>query len=77
MYFNSSWLIGSDGKPLRVDAFDPGFWRENRLSVFNPAVRDLFSFRYEDFELLDYQGSPHRLSDRSGKVTLLAFWFPT
>ncbi|MDX2030843.1 MAG: thymidylate synthase [Blastocatellia bacterium] len=25
----------------------------------NPAVRDLFEFRYEDFELLDYQAHPH------------------
>jgi hypothetical protein len=37
---DDTWLIGSDGKALQVDAFDPGFWRENRLSVFNPAVRD-------------------------------------
>ena len=25
----------------------------------NPAVRDLFDFRYEDFELLDYEHHPH------------------
>ncbi|MGF1546142.1 MAG: thymidylate synthase [Thiotrichales bacterium] len=25
----------------------------------NPAVTDLFEFRYEDFELLDYQAHPH------------------
>ena len=25
----------------------------------NPAVRDIFGFRYEDFELLDYQAHPH------------------
>lgn len=25
----------------------------------NPEVTDLFSFRYEDFELLDYQAHPH------------------
>jgi thymidylate synthase len=25
----------------------------------NPAVKDLFGFRYEDFELLDYQCHPH------------------
>ena len=25
----------------------------------NPAVRDIFAFRYEDFELLDYQAHPH------------------
>ncbi len=37
---DDAWLIGGDGKPLRADAFDPGFWRENDLSVFHPAVRD-------------------------------------
>jgi thymidylate synthase len=25
----------------------------------NPAVKDLFAFRYEDFELLDYRAHPH------------------
>jgi len=25
----------------------------------NPEVKDLFAFRYEDFELLDYQAHPH------------------
>jgi thymidylate synthase len=25
----------------------------------NPEVRDLFAFRYEDFELLDYDPHPH------------------
>ena len=25
----------------------------------NPEVRDLFAFRFEDFELLDYQCHPH------------------
>ena len=25
----------------------------------NPEVEDIFDFRYEDFELLDYQAHPH------------------
>jgi thymidylate synthase len=25
----------------------------------NPAVRDLFAFRFEDFELVDYDPHPH------------------
>ncbi len=37
---DDTWLVAADGKPLHVDAFDAGFWRENRLSVFNPLVRD-------------------------------------
>jgi hypothetical protein len=31
----------------------------------------------DDFTLPDYDGQPHSLSDRNGKVMLLAFWFPT
>jgi hypothetical protein len=30
-----------------------------------------------DFELADYSGKRHRLSDLRKDVTLLAFWFPT
>ena len=25
----------------------------------NPEVKDLFAFRFEDFDLLDYQHHPH------------------
>lgn len=25
----------------------------------NPVVKDLFAFRFEDFELVDYQAHPH------------------
>jgi thymidylate synthase len=25
----------------------------------NPAVKDIFAFRFEDFELLNYQAHPH------------------
>jgi thymidylate synthase len=25
----------------------------------NPAIRDIFQFRYEDFELVDYTAHPH------------------
>jgi len=34
----------------------PGPLPEMRL---NPAVRDIFGFRYEDFELLGYEAQPH------------------
>jgi hypothetical protein len=30
-----------------------------------------------DFELGDFNGARHRLSDLRSEVTLLAFWFPT
>ena len=29
----------------------------------NPAVKDLFAFRFEDFELLNYQAHPHIKAD--------------
>ncbi len=29
------------------------------LMKINPAVKDIFSFKYEDFELCDYQAHPH------------------
>ena len=38
-------------------------WRVCLLQMprlrLNPAVTDLFAFRYEDFELLDYDAHPH------------------
>lgn len=37
---DDTWLMDGAGEPLQVDPFDAGFWREHRLSVFNPAVRD-------------------------------------
>lgn len=37
---DDAWLIGSDGRSMPHDAFEPSFWREHRLSVFNPLVRD-------------------------------------
>jgi hypothetical protein len=38
---DDAWLLGGDGRPfLQADAFDPGFWREQQLSVFDPLVRD-------------------------------------
>ena len=41
------------------------------------ATRSRLAKGVDDFELPDYDGRPHRLFDRSGRVTLLAFWFST
>jgi hypothetical protein len=41
------------------------------------ATRNELAPTIDDFELADYQGTPHRLSDAAGDVILLAFWFPT
>jgi thymidylate synthase len=27
--------------------------------LINPAIKDIFAFKYEDFELLNYQAHPH------------------
>jgi hypothetical protein len=37
---DDAWLLDAAGKPIGADVFDPAFWREHRLSVFKPAVRD-------------------------------------
>jgi hypothetical protein len=37
---DDTWLVDAAGKPLPADPFDVAFWRDHRLSVFNPAVRD-------------------------------------
>ena len=41
------------------------------------ATRNELATDVDDFELLDYEGNPFRLSDVGDKVVLLAFWFPT
>jgi tetratricopeptide (TPR) repeat protein len=50
---------------------------DNGYDEFLWTTRNRLAKTADDFELLDYQGSPHRLADAAGKVTLLAFWFPT
>ncbi len=45
---------------------------------FLAAERVRMARMVDDFELPDYAGTKHRFSDfAKGKVTLLAFWFPT
>lgn len=41
------------------------------------ATRRALSRPVDDFTLADYDGTDHTLSKELGKVTLLAFWFPT
>jgi hypothetical protein len=50
------------------DGFDEFLW----------ATRSRLATTVDDFELLDYEGNPVRMSNvADGKVLLLAFWFPT
>lgn len=37
---DDTWLVDATGKPVPADPFDVAFWRDHRLSVFNPAIRD-------------------------------------
>ena len=47
--------------------FDTYLWKE----------RERRAHKVDDFELPDYKGTKHKLSSLEGKVTYLAFWFPT
>lgn len=51
---------------------------EQGFDEFLWATRNELATEIEDFTLSDYEGNPVSLADVSdGKVTLLAFWFPT
>ena len=59
-----AWIVANDG----VEGFED-FIETTRLELA-PTI--------EDFSLTDYEGSTVELAGlRQGKVTLLAFWFPT
>lgn len=47
--------------------FDAYLWKE----------RERRARKVDDFELPDYKGAKQKLSSLEGKVTYLAFWFPT
>jgi hypothetical protein len=73
-------LFGEDpagAKPYLREAYVAKNGDEEGFDEFLWATRNELATPVDDFELLDYEGNAHRLSDASGKVTLLAFWFPT
>ncbi len=73
-------LFGEDpagAKPYLREAYVAKNGDEEGFDEFMWATRNELATPVDDFELLDYEGNAHRLSDASGKVTLLAFWFPT
>jgi len=55
---------GRHGSEAEFDAY---LWKE----------RERRARKVDDFELPDYKGVKHALSAEEGKVTYLAFWFPT
>ncbi len=73
-------LFGEDGSqamPYLREAYVAKNGDENGFDEFLWATRNELATDVDDFELLDYEGNPYRLSDEGDKVVLLAFWFPT
>jgi len=69
---------GSSSKSYLREAFEAKNGDKGDFDEFLWATRSELATPVDDFELLDYEGNPVRLSSLSeGNVTLLAFWFPT
>jgi len=69
---------GSDSEPYLRKAYVAKNGDDTGFDEFLWATRSQLAAAVDDFELLDYEGNPVSLSSRGeGKVTLLAFWFPT
>jgi tetratricopeptide (TPR) repeat protein len=73
--------FGSDGSGAEVylrEAYAAKNGDEEGFDEFLWATRNRLATTVADFTLLDYEGNTVRMADVStGKVTLLAFWFPT
>jgi hypothetical protein len=74
-------LYGEEGpstKPYLREAYIAKNGDDTGFDEFLWATRKELATTVDDFELLDYEGNPISLSSKgTGKVTLLAFWFPT
>ena len=73
-------LFGEDGSSAKLylrEAYVAKNGSEDGFDEFLWATRNELAAEVDDFELLDYEGNPYRLSDAGDKVVLLAFWFPT
>jgi len=74
-------LYGEEGpatKPYLREAYVAKNGDDTGFDEFLWATRSQLATDVDDFELLDYEGNPVSFSSRAdGKVTLLAFWFPT
>jgi tetratricopeptide (TPR) repeat protein len=73
-------VFGEDGaaaKPYLRQAYAARNGSEEGFEEFLWSTRVKHAKVAEDFELLDYEGNARSLSESNGKVTLLAFWFPT
>jgi hypothetical protein len=74
-------LFGEDGsgaRPFLREAFVAENENDEGFDEFVWSTRNKLAASVDDFELADYDGNPVSLSKvGDGKVTLLAFWFPT
>ncbi|MGD9253382.1 MAG: hypothetical protein PVG92_05570 [Holophagae bacterium] len=68
---------GSSAMPFLRQAYAAKNGSEEGFNEFLWETRIDLAPTIDDFELLDYDGNPFRLSDVGDKVVLLAFWFPT
>jgi len=73
--------FGNDGTGAEVylrEAYAAKNGDEEGFDEFLWATRSELATQVDDFTLLDYEANPVSLAEVStGKVTLLAFWFPT
>jgi tetratricopeptide (TPR) repeat protein len=68
---------GSTAEPYLREAYVAKNGSDDGFDEFLWSTRKGLAKNADDFELLDYDGNPRSLSEANGKVTLLAFWFPT
>jgi hypothetical protein len=69
---------GSSAESYLRDAYVAKNGEEEGYDEFLWSTRNELATTVDDFTLLDYQGNEVSLAEVSaGKVTLLAFWFPT
>ena len=77
----SESAFGDDGSGAEVylrEAYAAKNGDEEGFDEFLWATRNELATSVDDFRLLDYEGNEISMADMStGKVTLLAFWFPT
>ena len=73
-------VFGEDGAAAKTylrEAYIAKNGSDEGFDEFLWSTRNKLATLANDFELLDYEGNPRSLSETDGKVTMLAFWFPT
>jgi len=80
-FLGAEAAFGNDGSGAEVylrEAYAAKNGNEDGFDEFLWTTRNELAKSVDDFTLSDYEGNPVSLAEVSdGKVTLLAFWFPT